>query len=257
VAPRPRRRALSRALRLTRDDDRDDDGGKVSALSVESPPELPVVTLEYDGRRWAATQAREITIRRERTCDITLPSDTWLSRLTASVRVLDDCVLVYNRSTSKPISLRPPAGEDLVVRPGGAATPLPVLTFDIVAHLSDGGAVAVHVDASALGCTWRLREAVISLTGGATAIMPITCTPAESTALTELCRPLLSASGPDARPACYEDVGTRLRRSPAYMRNLITGVRHRLQARGIPGLETSEDLAYWLVNHRVITENDL
>ncbi|SNQ48479.1 conserved hypothetical protein [Frankia canadensis] len=225
----------------------------------QTPPadDLPTVVLEYDGNRWAATHAREITIGRERTCDITLPSDTWLSRLTASVRVLDDCVLVYNRSASKPISLRPPVGEDLVIRPGGAATPLPVLTFDIVANLVDGGIVAVHVDASALGFTWRVREMVMSLAGGATSTMPITLRPAESKALTELCRPLLSGSGPNLRSASYEEVGTRLKRSPAYIRNVITGVRLRLQACGLPGLDTSEDLARWLINHRVIAEGDL
>lgn len=216
----------------------------------------PVVLLEHAGSRWQVGPGSEITIGRSSACGIKLPDDTYLSRHMASLRVLDDCVLVYNKSRSKPFSLRPPAGADRIVEPGAALTSLPFPVFDIVAARRGGATVTVRVDASAVTHDREIFGQATLSESRATITRPV-FTPAQRNILGELCRPLLTGSGPTARAATYNEIGDRLGLSSAYVRNVVTGIRQNIGDQDGLQLGTWEDLARWLVLNRVITELDL
>ncbi|WP_018505990.1 helix-turn-helix domain-containing protein [Parafrankia discariae] len=217
----------------------------------------PVVVLEYCGRKWQVALGEEITVGRSGACAVKLPDDTYLSRHMASLRVLDDCVLVYNRSRSKPFCLRPPAGEDRIVEPGAAMTSLPFPRFDIVAARRGGATATVQVDASAVTHDRKSLGQETLAESRATLSRPVRLTPAQLDIIIELCRPLLTKSGADARPATYKEIGERLGRGPNYVRNVISDVRRELSDRDEPGLADWEDLARWMILNRLITERDI
>ncbi len=217
----------------------------------------PVVVLEYDGRRWRVSRDKEITIGRSAACGIKLPDDTYLSRHMASLRVLDDCVLVYNKSKSKPFALRPPAGEDRIIEPGAAMTSLPFPRFGIVVTRRGGATVTVQVDATAVTYDRKFFGHSTLSESKKTLGSPVRLTPAQMDIIVELCRPLLTRSGADARPATYKEIGERLGRGPNYVRNVISDVRRELSDRNEPGLTDWEDLARWMIHNRLVAESDL
>ncbi|EFC86344.1 hypothetical protein [Parafrankia sp. EUN1f] len=217
----------------------------------------PVVVLEHGGTRWRAGRGAEITVGRSSACTIKLPDDIYLSRHMASLRVLDDCVLVYNKSQSKPFSLRPPVGADRVIEPGAAVTSLPFSEFDIVLARQGGATATIHVDASAVTYDRRFFGASTLSESRATIGGPLQLTPAQRDIIVELCRPLLTRCGSDARPATYQEIGARLNLSPRYVRNVITDIRQELSRRGVPELTDWESLAHWMILNRVVTEHDL
>ncbi|SBW29156.1 hypothetical protein FDG2_6525 [Candidatus Protofrankia californiensis] len=175
----------------------------------------------------------------------------------ASLRVLDDCVLVYNRSQSKPFILRPPVGEDKIVEPGAAMTSLPFSRFGIVAVRRGGVTTTVQVDATAITYDRKFFGPTTLSRDMATVSGPVRLTPAQMDIIVELCRPLLTKSGADARPATYKEIGERLGRGPKYVRNVISDVRRELSDRNDAGLADWEDLARWMIINRLVTESDV
>lgn len=222
--------------------------------------------VSYDGRNWHLTTGDRIALGRGRSCEVRLPNDDHLSRRAGSLHVLEDCVLVRNDSATKPVVLRPPAGEDRLVEPGAATTSLPYRRFEVVLAGRGGAAVTVHVDARGLTPPFRAVEAATTR-AGATVVAPVQLSKAQRRVLAALCRPLLSRSGPRAVPATYGAIGDELGLRPQYVRNVVKSLRETLSGCGVPGL-TADDpdgpqddyrwaLARWALRSGWVTPLDL
>jgi hypothetical protein len=223
------------------------------------------VVLLYAGRRWVLTPGECASVGRARHCTIQLPDDDHISRYALSLRVLADCVLIQNRSASKPVVLRPPVGEDRLVEPGAGTTSLPFRIFRIV--VAGQGGVAVGIDADTSALTSDIGVPDDSTPARTTVTSPITFTAAQHRILVELCRPLLTRSGADLRPADYEEIGQRLGLRALHVRNVIKRMREDLTGHGVPGLADTEatsardgfrwPLARWLVRNGLVSSDDL
>jgi hypothetical protein len=95
---------------------------------------------------------------RNNPCTVRLADDEHLTRRAFALKVRAGYVVIHNTSTTKPLVVRPPIGEDHVVAPGSATTSLPHRTFGIVLAGSRGD-VAVHVDAQATNSSARAARA--------------------------------------------------------------------------------------------------
>jgi hypothetical protein len=204
----------------------------------------------------------EVTFGRAAQCDIRLPADDHISRRAGLLRALDDCVLVRNFSTTKPLVLRPPDGEDRVVEPEAATASLPYGLFQVVVAGRGGVGVALDVDARPLAPEPDAPDAA----GIVTVTRPVEVTAAEQRMLVELCRPILLSRGGIASPASYSEIGERLGRRPQYVRNRLKALRETLDGMGVPGLVAEspgrgEDfrpaLARWALRSRWVTRADL
>ncbi|WP_051167223.1 hypothetical protein [Actinoplanes sp. N902-109] len=224
---------------------------------------FPHILIRYEARRWELPIGREITIGRGSGCDIRLPQDDHLSRHAATVRVLEDCLLITNESRVKPFVLRAPVGEDRLVEPGAATGSKPWQRFALVFAGEGGSPVRVEIDATALpqpeppGEDARARVTVSA---------PLVLTNAQRRVLAALCEPLLTRSGPAAAPATYSQIGARLGRQPQYIRNVVKSIREQLSGHGIPDLIADADggpedfrwtLSRWAVRSHWITPADL
>jgi hypothetical protein len=197
----------------------------------------PTATVSYRGRCWTLPAGHQLEVGRGSRCHVRLPDDDGLSRRAAVLSALTDCVLIRNVSSSKPFVLRPRTGEDQIVGPGAAITSLPHRTFDVL--LAGGrGDVAVHVDASAI--TRAPAPAAAGTRSADTFTSPADLTPGQHRIAVALCRPLLTASGPAARPATYKEIGEALDLSPRYVRKVIGEIRDSLTGYGIPGMAQEE-----------------
>ena len=153
------------------------------------------VVVSYNGRPRLVVDGQRLTIGRSPSCDIRLPADGLLARFAARLENQG------NISATKPIALRPSAGEDRVIEPGAAITSLPHRRFAIV--LSGGlGDIGIDVDAGGLlppsggpDVPSRVRDAPDDFSG------PIMW--GSRRVLVALCRPILTRSGAAARPAAY------------------------------------------------------
>jgi hypothetical protein len=144
-------------------------------------------------------------------------------------------VLVRNDSASKPLVVRPPAGEDRVVEPDSAITSLPYGQFSVVFTGRAGAPVRVVVDASTLSHGHAARDPYTS-PGGKTVTAPLRFTPGQVRVLAALCAPLLLGTGPGAVPATYGQIGRRLGLTPGHVRNTLKAVRESLSGYGMAGL---------------------
>jgi hypothetical protein len=224
------------------------------------------VVVSYGGRQWSMSDGEQLTIGRSPSCVVRLPEDDILSRFAARLENQGNLLLIHNISTTKPIALRPPAGEDRVIEPGAAITSLPYRRFRIV-FFGWRGDVGIDVDAGGLlpppgGADvppGRL-DAPDDFSG------PI-MRPSRLRILAALCRPMLTRSGSAARPATYAEIGQELGLSPGYIRNVVKSIREELTSYGVPGLmnesgESPNDdfrapLAHWAVRHGWVSEADL
>jgi hypothetical protein len=197
------------------------------------------VRVIYGRDTWSLRPGELLTLGRSRNCDVQLPDDDHLSRHAGTLQVLPDCVLVRNDSASKPLVLRPPAGEDQVVEPRAAATSRSYGRFAVVFPGRNGIPVRVDVDASTFSDGTGLHAAGTS-TAGETVTAPVQLTASQLRVLAALCAPLLTRSGGRAVPATYAQIGRRLDRSPGYVRNVLKGLRESLSGYGIAGLTSEE-----------------
>lgn len=225
--------------------------------------------ISFGHHRLLLVHGRELTVGRGETCDLRVahdPSDDHVSRLAATLRALEDCVLVRNESHTKAIALRPPIGIDRVIGPREAITSLPHTQFMVVAIGRHGTEYAVHVDVRGLepppdrGAGDPRMPATVSGPS-------ITPTPVQRRLLAALCEPLLTRTGPRAAPATYRQIGQRVGRRPNYVRAVLRQVREQLAGQGVASLVTytvepaNEDfrlpLALWAIRSGTITVADV
>jgi hypothetical protein len=192
------------------------------------------VVIEFGGRQWVISPGDLVTVGRSGSCEIRLPNDDHLSRRAGSLRVLDDCVLVRNESTRKPLVMRPPTGADRIVEPGTAITSLPFRQFEILLSGSGGQVLSIQVDACRL--TPESYAFDPPTTTPETRAEPIVLTGSQRRVLAALCEPLLTGRGPRAAPATYAQIGQRLDLRPQYIRNVVKSLRETLTGYGVDGL---------------------
>ncbi|GAB6897630.1 hypothetical protein [Kineosporia succinea] len=235
----------------------------------EAGPAAVLFSVTEGQQRRAVPPGHEVTIGRSRNCDLRIayePEDDHVSRHAATVRVLADCVLIRNVSSSKLLQLRPPTGATRTVEPGAATTSLPWRQFDVIVTGRFGRDYVVHVDAR--GLPPSPSEVDDESDDSPTVVVPpIILTPAQRRLLTALCEPLLTRSGTEASAATYRQVAERVGRRPGYVRNVFKQVREKLDSHGVPGLvsrerpDAAEDfrlpLAMWAIRSGTITHADL
>ena len=205
------------------------------------PSATGVAQVQYLGQEWRLPRGAVLTFGRGSDCDVVLPNDSHLSRWAGSVTVLPDCALIRNHSSTKPLLLRPRAGEDRVIEPGAAGASLPHARLDIVLAGLAGTSVRLELDVSGLSTAPSAglgpgprSRAVATLT------TPFPLTAAQQRVLNALCAPMLSGQGPAAAPATYHQIGETLDLSPQYVRNVVKGVREALTGYGVPDLVSDD-----------------
>lgn len=229
----------------------------------------PYAVISFGNERRLLVLDNRLTVGRGQTCDLRIahdPSDDHVSRFAATLRTLEDCVLVRNESATKQLILRPLVGTEQTIGPGAATTSLPYSEFFLVVTGRFGTEYAVHVDVRDLDPDPHRPEADPNLPRTISA-SPISPTPAQRLLLAALCEPLLTRTGPRASPATYREIGQRVGRRPGYVRNVLKRLREQLAAQGVAALvaynvnQVSEDfrlpLAMWAINSGTITAADL
>jgi hypothetical protein len=239
----------------------------ISAHQPAQPADQPEIVVAHAARRATARRGETVTIGRGRGATVRLPADMMISRQAAELQVLHDCVLVVNVSESKSFVLRPPVGEDRVVEPKAATASLPFSTFQLLWEGRHSACYVVNVDATAITPRSSAADDEAAIRpSGTTITSPVAFTPAQRRVLIELCRPLVTESGAAAQPASYQQIGTRLARSPLYIRNLVKAIREELSDHGVAGLVNAESasaedfrwaLARWAVRNRIVTLEDV
>ncbi|GAB3264982.1 hypothetical protein [Kineosporia babensis] len=230
-----------------------------------SPEPYALLTHRHDRRMLPL--GKEITIGRGAGAGIRIahePADEHVSRLTASLRTLPDCVMVQNRSSSKPLVLRPLVGAERLLEPGAATTSMPFTEFFVVVTGRFGREYRVHVDVRDL--TPQTPRPVIDPLETVDGV-PIDLSGPQRHLLAALCEPLLTRTGARAAPATYREIGARVGRSPSYARNVLRRLREQLAAQGVAALvaynleKVYEDfrpaLARWAINSGTITLADI
>ena len=196
--------------------------------------------VRYGNDAWELHPGDTLTFGRGSGCDIRLTDDQHLSRRAGALLGQDGYLVIRNDSTSKPIVLRPPVGEDRVIEPAAATTSLPLRHFDLVLYAAGGVPVVLNVDAG------PPPPAPNWLPGGpsGTVTAPITLSPTQRRVLLALCEPMLTLRGPAARPATYAEIGQRLDLKPGYVRNVVKTLRESLTGHGLAGLsDDAQDAA--------------
>jgi hypothetical protein len=230
---------------------------------------LPYAVISFGSDRRLLVLGRELTVGRGQTCDLRIadnPSDDHVSRIAATVRTLEDCVLVRNESATKQLALRPLVGKERLIGPREATTSLPHSEFFLIATGRFGTEYAVHVDVRDLTQDAQPPGADPE-TSTTVSVPPISPTDVQRQLLAALCEPLLTRTGPRASPATYRQIGERVGRRPDYVRNVLKRLREQLAAQGVAALvafnldHVSEDfrlpLAMWAIHSGTITTADL
>ncbi|GLY33594.1 hypothetical protein [Kineosporia sp. NBRC 101731] len=242
-------------------------GIRVPRQWAPPPAVSPYAIVSHGTDRRVLLSGQELTIGRGTDAAIRVahrPTDEHVSRLTATLRTLDDCVLVQNCSRSKQLVLRPLVGTQRVLEPGAATTSMPFPEFLVVVTGRFGREYAVHVDVRDLTPDRpRLVLDPVETVDG----MAIGLTVPQRRLLAALCEPLLTRTGSRAAPATYRQVGERVGRSPGYARTVLRRLREQLAAQGVAALVTFnlekvyEDfrpaLARWAINSGTITVADV
>lgn len=227
----------------------------------------PYAMVTYQSVRRILPLGKEITIGRGAGAGIRIadqPVDEHVSRLSASLRTLQDCVLVQNRSSSKQLVLRPLVGAERPVEPGAASTSMPFTEFFVVVTGRFGREYSVHVDVRDLSP--NLPRPVVDPLETVDGV-PIDLSPQQRQLLAALCEPLLTRTGARATPATYREVATRVGKSPGHARTVLRRLREELASQGVASLvaynleKVYEDfrpaLARWAINSGTITVADV
>lgn len=205
-------------------------------------PTAEAVVVAFARQQWLLRRGQCLVFGRSRSCNVQLPDDDHLSRTAGSLQIVDDCVLVRNLSSTKPLVLRPDAGEDRVIEPSAATTSLPDASFRLVLAGRGGSVVEIAVDARAVTPPSRPVGGMATRSSD-TVTAPMTLTAAQHRVLVVLSAPLLTERGPKAVPATYTHVGEVLGLSPQYVRNVVKTIREGMSGHGIPGLTSDDDMA--------------
>ncbi|MBT0767325.1 hypothetical protein KIH74_00215 [Kineosporia sp. J2-2] len=228
---------------------------------------LPYAMVSHGSGRRMLSLGQELTIGRGAGVGLRIahqPADDHVSRLTATLRTLEDCVLVQNRSVTKQLVLRPLVGAQRLLEPGAATTSMPFTEFFVVVTGRFGREYAVHVDVHDLTPDLPVPVADPERTVDGTAI---DLTTQQRRLLAALCEPMLTRTGAQAVPATYRQVGLRVRCSAGYARAVLRRLREQLAAQGVASLvafsleKVYEDfrpaLARWAINSGTITAADV
>lgn len=196
--------------------------------------------VRYGADAWQLHPGGVLTFGRGPGCDIRLADDPHLSRRAGALLGHDGYLVIRNDSTSKPIVLRPPVGEDRVIEPAAATTSLPLSRFDLVLYAAGAVPVVLSVDAGPLPVASDGQPGDTA----STVTAPITLSPTQRRVLLALCEPMLTRRGPAARPATYAEIGQRLGLKPGYVRNVVKALRESLTGYGLAGLsDDAQDAA--------------
>jgi hypothetical protein len=196
---------------------------------------MTLALVRYGEHTWPVPPGSTLTFGRGADRDIRLGDDPHLSRRAGALIGQDGYLVIRNDSTSKPIALRPPAGEDRVIEPAAATTSLPLRRFDLVLYGAGGVLVTLAVDAGPPPpAPSEPADAPAGSRGTLTA--PITLTPTQHRVLLALCEPMLTERGPAARPATYAEIGQRLGLRAGYVRNVVKALREVLTGHGLTGM---------------------
>lgn len=226
----------------------------------------PTSAATFKNLSWPLLIGRDLVFGRSPECDIRLPPDPYLSRRAGTLRVLEDCILVRNDSSSKPIALRPPTGEDRLVEPGAATTSRPWPVFAVVLVGGDD-TYLIEIRTPFTGLTGEAIGA--PTTAPETITAPLTLTGAQRRVLTALAAPILLNQGDQAAPATYGDIAQRLGLQPGYVRNVLKSLRESLSGYGFSGLTGADNatehqandfrwaLARWAIRSSWVTEDDV
>jgi hypothetical protein len=227
----------------------------------------PYAMVSHEGARRLLSLGQELTIGRGAGAGIRIahqPADEHVSRLTASLRTLPDCVLVQNLSASKQLVLRPLIGAERPVEPGAATTSMPFTEFFVVVTGRFGREYSVHVDVRDLTPD---RPRAVSDPMETVDGIPVDLSLAHRQLLAALCEPLFTRTGARAAPATYREVGARVGRSASHVRTVLRRLREQLAAQGVASLvafnleKVNEDfrpaLARWAINSGTITAADV
>lgn len=227
------------------------------------------VTVSHAGRSLSVAAGSSASFGRAPDCDVRLPADAFISRHAGDIEVLDDAVVVWNRSATKPLIVRPLFGADVVVEAGGGHAPPRdgSATFEVLLAGRDGLEVVVRVDTQGLRVTTPPpRPSARQPAQHETERVDIVWRPHEKRVLIALCEPLLTQRGPSAAPATYARMANRLDLRPGYVRNVVRGIREQLVALGLAdltGADTGDGsdlrfpLAMCALRHRWVTLDDL
>jgi hypothetical protein len=224
---------------------------------------MTVALIRYGNEAWQVHPGDVLTFGRGPGCDIRLADDQHLSRRAGALLGQDGYLVIRNDSTSKPIVLRPPIGEDRVIEPAAATTSLPLRCFDLILYGAGAVPVVLTVDAGPppTAPDWQPGGTASTVTA------PITLSPTQRRVLLALCEPMLTLRGPAARPATYAEIGQRLDLKPGYVRNVVKTLRESLTGHGLAGLsEDAQDaavddfrraLAQWAVRSSWVSPDQL
>jgi hypothetical protein len=192
---------------------------------------MTVTLVSYGDSAWQLHAGDVLTFGRGPGCDIRLADDAHLSRRAGALLGQDGYLVIRNDSTSKPIVLRPPVGEDRVIEPSAATTSLPLSNFELMLYAAGGSPVVLRVK------TGSSAPIPGSTSGPASTVTtPISLSHTQRRVLLALCEPILTLRGPAARPATYAEIGQRLGLRPGYVRNVVKVLRESLTGHGLAGL---------------------
>jgi hypothetical protein len=211
--------------------------------STPQPTAAADAIVTYEGRTFRLARGGFLRFGRGSEYEVVLPNDFHLSRFAGSVTVLGDCLLIRNHSSTKPLLLRPPVGEDSVVEPGAAMASLPHDRLQILLVGAAGRISTLHLDVTAMSPphgpgAYNARGACREQK---TLTVPFTLTEPQKRVVRALCAPMISGRGAGAAPATYQEIGEALQLSPRYVRNIIQALRETLTGHGVPDL-VSDDL---------------
>lgn len=236
---------------------------------VPPPSALPYSVISFGDDRRLLVLGGRLTLGRGKNCDLRIahnPADEHVSRLAASLRTLEDCLLVRNESTSKPLVLRPLVGTERPIGPLEATTSLPHPQFSLIVVGRYGTEYAVHVDVRGLDA--RASDSGPVGPGPQTVTAPLLRpTPVQRQLLAALCEPLLTRRGPQASPATYRQIAARVGRRPGFVRGALKQVREQLAGQGVAAMVNySSDpvdddfrlpLAMWAIHSGTICAADV
>lgn len=231
-------------------------------MGVEGPMVKHGTALVSMGRyRWALGDGESISIGRQSACDVRIgdgergPEDLGVSRRAATLSHAQGRIWIRNDSTTQPVRVQPDVGEGYVLDRGDMVSLAESRVDVVVEGQVMSYRITVELPTGATRCDRDEPATVSPATQGA-----IPLKPRERRLLAALCEPLLTGSGPQARPASYREIAARLGLSDHTVRNQLDALRDELLRRGIPGMigpDAKDNLARYAVRSGSVTPSDL
>ena len=192
--------------------------------------------VKWRAQTWPLEPGHGVTFGRAADCDVVLPAeDDLVSREAGTIVVTEDHLEIVNTSGTREFRVRPPLGQDVVVRPGGSTTNRGMPVFAIILT----GRFGVEHVLSAQGPAGMPASSRRLPLGVPTQGQPFALNPFEALVVEALCRPMVMGNGASAVPATYQAIAKAVSSTPGYVRKVIRIIRDRLTLEGIPGFDGS------------------